>query len=184
MTNTISLCPLQADSAEIQLATKLYLEAFPSCERRDVDEWLDCLDKKAGKPFSLFAIVANDTFYGFISCWELTDFVYVEHFAVNENARGNGIGAQTIQELKKHYSTTPLVLEVELPNDDLSRRRIGFYQRQGFILNEKKYLQPPYRKSDDWFELKLMTTDPDFLAVHFEKVRKDIYQKAYNVTAE
>ena len=183
MTNTISLRPLKADSIEIEQAKQLYLEAFPTCERREVAELLFNIDEKSGKPFTLFAIIFNDTFVGIISCWELSDFIYVEHFAVNATERGNGIGAKTITALKEHYAKQPLVLEVEVPNEEISIRRVGFYQRQGFYLNENKYMQPPYRKGDEWFDLKLMTTEPKFLEAQFDKVRDEIYHIAYNIDA-
>ena len=181
MTNSVSLRPLKADSKEIEQALKLYVEAFPTNERRDNKEWLDCLDENANKPFVLYGIIHQDAFVGILSCWELSDFVYVEHFAVNSNARGNGIGAKAMTAIKEHYGKTPLVLEVEMPNEEIAVRRIGFYQRQGFNLNNKKYMQPPYRENDAWLELQLMTTDPAFLDAHFDSVRNEIYHKAYNV---
>ena len=39
----------------------------------------------------------------------------------------------------------PMVLEVELPEDALTRRRIGFYERHGLVFNSYPYLQPPMR---------------------------------------
>ena len=38
---------------------------------------------------------------GFISCWDLTDFKYIEHFAVDKNQRGNNIGGKMIKEFCK-----------------------------------------------------------------------------------
>ena len=181
MSNSISLRPLKANSAEIEQAIALYLEAFPPCERRDTKEWLACLDEKSGKPFTLFGIFMNNDFMGFFTCWNLADFIYGEHFAVNTKARGNGIGAKTVNALKEHYAPLPIVLEVEVPNEEMAIRRVGFYQRQGFHLNEAKYLQPPYREGDEWLELKLMSNDPDFLEANLEHVRNQIYQIAYNV---
>ena len=37
-----------------------------------------------------------------------------------------------LQELVKQYQK-PICLEVELPEDELTRRRIGFYERNGFV---------------------------------------------------
>ena len=184
MSNSISIRPLHTGSPEIKEALDLYVEAFPLCERRDNDEWLACLDESNGKPFTLFGIFKESSFMGFFTCWELDGFVYGEHFAVNSKARGNGIGAQTVKALKSHYAPLPFILEVETPEGEMAVRRIGFYQRQGFHLNDEKYLQPPYRESEDWFELKLMSTDPKYLTENFEHVRNEIYQKVYNVKSD
>jgi hypothetical protein len=52
----------------------------------------------------------------------------------------------------------PVALEVELPTDALTRRRVGFYERNGFVLHgDFEYLQPPYKPGDDELPLKLMT---------------------------
>ena len=42
-----------------------------------------------------------------------------------------------------------LLCGVEIPEEEMAKRRINFYQRQGFSLWEKPYQQPPYslRKS-------------------------------------
>ena len=42
------------------------------------------------------------------------------------------------------FCGTPVVLEVEMPTDEMSKRRIGFYERLGFELDNQVYHQPPY----------------------------------------
>ena len=59
---------------------------------------------------------------------------YGEHFAVDPDERGGGYGGKALRLLCEELQT-PVVLEVELPFDEMSRRRIGFYQRSGFTLS-------------------------------------------------
>ena len=184
MNPSITLRPLLADNAEIQEAITLYTAAFPSCERREVPDWLKCIAHKANEPFTLWGIFQDELFAGFISSWDFGNFVYCEHFAVKQAIRGAGIGAKTMSLLKENVGERPLVLEVETPDNEMAIRRIGFYQRQGFVVDQTTYMQPPYRKEDEWFELKLMTTNPTFLATHFEEVKRAIYQNVYHVTEE
>ena len=55
----------------------------------------------------------------------------------------------------------PLVLEVEMPDNELAQRRIGFYQRQGFQLwDECPYEQPPYHPEDESLPMYLMVHGP------------------------
>ena len=59
--------------------------------------------------------------------------------------RGNGIGTM----LFKYYLTNTeklTILEVELPEDEISSRRIKYYERMGMKLNEYDYLQPPLQE--------------------------------------
>ena len=124
MSKSISIRPLNSNSPELQQAVELYIEAFPSCERRDTNEWLDCLSIVPNNPYVLFGIYLSQDFIGFISCWIFNTFVYAEHFAVKQTARGNGIGASTISLVKEHFGNTPIVLEAEPPYDEMSKRRI------------------------------------------------------------
>ena len=51
-----------------------------------------------------------------------------------------------------------VLLEVEMPETDFARRRIGFYERNGFrVRDEFKYIQPPYSPGQPSLELLLMT---------------------------
>lgn len=60
--------------------------------------------------------------------WEIEDFLYIEHFAVKEEYRNGGYGGMLLDALLAEKKR-PMVLEVELPEDALTRRRIGFYER-------------------------------------------------------
>ena len=80
----------------------------------------------------------------------------------------------------------PIVLEVEPPTTETARRRIAFYERNGFSLCERAYVQPPYRpwEETEGLTLLLMTTAPDFLEEHFDEVRATIYAEVYGVTGD
>ena len=74
-----------------------------------------------------------------------------------------------------------IVLEVEEPTDDITYRRIAFYQRQGFVLQNVPYQQPPYRKGGKWFPMKLMTLREENFSLKFEIIKESIYKEAYNI---
>ena len=46
------------------------------------------------------------------------------------------------------YSDRLFVLEAELPVDELTTRRIGFYKRNGMQVNVFDHIQPHYNKGD------------------------------------
>ena len=130
----------------------LYNNAFPLEERRDLDYFLESLDNK---DFYFQALLFEQKLVGFISWWELENFLYVENFAIFPQFRGGGYG-QLVLKMLKDISTKTIILEVEHPFDIMSERRISFYERNGFILNAYEYLQPPYRGTDT-VPLLLMT---------------------------
>lgn len=50
-----------------------------------------------------------------------------------------------------------LILEIEPPKDDISKRRKGFYERCGFTENFFTHIHPPYHKINEGHELTIMT---------------------------
>lgn len=116
----------------------------------------------------------------FLNYYDFTEqsVVYVEHFAVAQELRGKGTGSALIQYLKKSSAPSIIVLEVELPEGDIQRRRIEFYQRLGFYLNQGDYFQPEFYGNPIQIPMKLMSTEP-LDNESFEKVKNLIHQKAY-----
>lgn len=106
------------------------------------------------------------------------NIIFVEHFAVAKELRGQGIGSVLMSYLKEITFPSLIVLEVEPPDGETERRRISFYQRLGFYLNDGSYFQPEYYGRSPAIPLRLMTTEPlDTDA--FVKVRSLIYKKVY-----
>ena len=153
---------------------KLLETAFPLQERRD-SIW----QRKNADESPLFhntLITDDDNPIGLLTYWDFKDFIYIEHFAIDDRLRNNGYGQQTLSVLKEQ-TKLPIVLEAEEPTDELTKRRIGFYRRQGFILQDFPYQQPPYRPEDKWFPMKLMT----FGIVNMANARDIIYREVYQV---
>lgn len=152
--------------------------AFPLQERRNVDLQREYTDNKPH--FHTLVILVENKPIGLITYWKLDSFNYIEHFAIKENLRNKGYGQEALKQLKEEIEGM-IVLEVEEPIDELTKRRIGFYQRQGFTIQDMPYLQPPYRKGDDWYPMKLMTLREEDFSRQYEKVKNNIYREAYNI---
>ena len=75
-----------------------------------------------------------------------------------------------------------ICLEVEFPDNEISRRRIGFYERNGFVLNNYPYIQPPISEGRNPVPLKIMTTDKGITEEQFNKIRALLYKYVYNVS--
>jgi ribosomal protein S18 acetylase RimI-like enzyme len=134
-------------------AWNLYKKSFPSEERRQLRTQKKIMDD----PFYHFEIITDkDKFIGFILWWGFEKVRYIEHLATSPRLRGKGYGFRV---LKKYISKSeiPVLLEAEHPTIEINKRRIGFYQRAGFILNKHTYQHPPYKTGGDCVSLILMT---------------------------
>jgi GNAT superfamily N-acetyltransferase len=135
--------------------TQLYEAAFPENERRYITDLVRVIDEE--ERFHIIELESGYNFKGFISFWDFNWFVYLEHFAVIENDRGKGIGAQAIDHVLNSLKV-PAILEVEPPVDALTQGRVDFYTRHGLKLQDDiDYTQPPYDKGKSSIQLRLMT---------------------------
>ena len=131
----------------------LYKKSFPPEERRQL-----CTQRKImDASLYHFEIITDiDKFIGFIMWWDFEGIRYIEHLAVLPQLRGKGYGQHILKRFisKSHL---PILLEVEHPNTEINERRICFYQRMGFVVNEYEYKQPPFKKHGSYVPLMLMT---------------------------
>ena len=96
-------------------------------------------------------------FVGFMSYWNFDGYTYIEHFAVSPELRGRNIGRAMMEYVFKAVNNNVLI-EVELPETEMARRRIGFYKRLGFCPHHDiEYIQPPYSDGLSPLPLMLMT---------------------------
>lgn len=136
---------------------ELYLAAFPDNERRNLDYHTETMIQKQ---FHCEVLLESDEPIGILFWWDLSDFTFVEHFATISTVRGRGYGNQILNELIS-VSKKPILLEVEHPEDEISRRRIGFYERMGFVLNDYPYRHPSYQQVEGEFVYLMVMTHPN-----------------------
>lgn len=152
---------------------KIYEEAFPEIERRTFSNLCAAFERF---PYvRLHLISESDTVVGFIIYWEFTEFIYVEYFAISEEFRGVGIGRKAFSEFAERQAK-PIVIEVEPPDNDLARRRVGFYERIGFTLRDVEYIQPPYHPNLPDLPLLLMTYGAIDFPKAFSNIKSEIYR--------
>ena len=157
------------------MAYAIMEEAFPPSELR-TQEGQEAL--LAQSQYRLYAFYEEERCCGICGIWEWDDFVYVEHLAVAPQKRNGGMGSKILQALIAAKQKAVL-LEVELPENEISRRRIGFYERNGFQLNPYDYLQPPMRAGQPMFPLRLMTYPEKIDEKTYLHRRNCLYEKVY-----
>ena len=146
---------LDKESVELVDVRYIYEESFPLDERRDYTKLVELLLRN--DTFILEAICSEDKVVGMLSLWNLEGWLFIEHFAIAPACRGRGIGREVIQAFIEG-ANHPIVLEVEPPTDEYSRRRIDFYRGLGFVLHDTyRYIQPSYDEDREAVELRLMT---------------------------
>lgn len=159
---------------------KLYNESFPPDERRELkdEEHLTNFIKMKGGKFNAFAAKDGDLFLAFLSYWTFEGYTYIEHFAVVPEHRGKRIGALMLNHLFKEVSPNVLI-EVEKPEGEEQKRRIKFYERNGFRVREEfDYTQPAYSSDKSPVEMLLMTHGD--VNLHNRDSIREMLREVYN----
>ena len=163
--------------ADFEGVFRLLETSFPLEEYRTREEQRALLSEPA---YTLFGIKEEDRVIAFMAVWELPELLFIEHLAVDPAYRNGGMGAGMLREIVEMSDTT-VCLEVEPPRTEMAARRIGFYRRNGFFLNEYPYIQPAMSKGRNPIPLQVMTGGHAVDREEFENIKNRLYTWVYKV---
>lgn len=132
-------------------AWKLYEHSFPRCERWDESAYEGAFDDPA---FEADGIWCREEFVGILFHWTTADFHYVEHLAISPRLRGQQMGSLALEAFCRGRR---VILEIDPPQDEISIRRLHFYERLGFVANPHPYVHPSFRRPFQSHRLVLMS---------------------------
>ena len=167
---------LYSDKRNLNKIKKIYESSFPSDERREFNKLIELLKDDR---FQLKGVFVDDDSAGFISLWNFTEFMYVEHFAIANELRGNGLGTYVLQNI---LNETPIkiLLEVDLPSDSISFKRIKYYEKFGFVICHQEYIQPPYGLGKDAVPMFIMSKPEINDYNEFRQIVKTLHSEVYH----
>lgn len=132
-------------------AWRLYESSFPACERWDESAY----DQAFADPaFAADGVWLGETFVGLLFHWSHDAFDYIEHLAVSPLRRGQSLGSRILDAFCQNRR---VILEIDPPEDEISIRRLHFYQRLGFVSNPHPYIHPSFRRPFHPHRLVLMS---------------------------
>ncbi len=124
------------DDASFPKLIEVFEASFPENERRPLHWFKELVEAEP----RFHCMAYSDAL---LCYWHFGSFVYVEYLATNPSRRNGGMGTRLMQEFLASVGV-PVVLEVEPPESELTKRRVGFYERLGFRLLPDDYVQPSY----------------------------------------
>ena len=154
---------------------QMYINSFSSDERREWKEMQKLIDLP---DFNIHQIFDDQKIIGLITIWNLLNFTFIEHFAIEESFQGKGVGSQVIRQIIEGKSSK-VILEVEEPTDKPTSRRITFYERLGFSVCESIYYQPPYSMGKSKVKMVLMSFPDKITSLEFIEIKTQLYREVY-----
>lgn len=148
-------------------AWELYETSFPKIERRNINEQKQIQNDSR---YKTYAYLDEDNFVGIVFYWDFDKFRFIEHFAVNPSFRGKSYGSKILESLLN--TSNDVVLEIELISDEISKKRLRFYEKFDFKVNDFKHYQVPFREEQESLELLFLS--------HGRVLSKDEYEELYS----
>lgn len=155
---------------------QLFEKAFIPAELRPYEQMKTLYNHNE---FQIYTRIDNEQLIAAMIVWEFDEFVYFENFAVDQKFRGQGIGSQFLKELQRFYADKLLILEVEKPFDEISEKRIQFYQRHQWKLNPYEYIQPLLRENEEDVHLQLMSYPNQINNQQFQNIKNTLFKYVY-----
>lgn len=131
--------------------------------------------------YQVLTLKDNDQIVGIMSFYQHDDFRFIDYFAIDGSLKGKGMGSKMLQYFI-NLDDKMVILEVEHPEDEQSKRRIAFYQRNGLYLNDQfEYFVPPVRNLKHRLYFHLMSSKRKLNNIEFEKYYPQILKMVYGI---
>lgn len=150
-----------------------YSSTFPEEEIRDWNQFIKLFTNPHAKVIS---VLHESKPIGYLIIWELSHYIFVEHFEVFAEFRNQKLGSHITGYLFKNYSRIILEIEPADAGED-AKRRYSFYQKNGFSLVDEMYVQPSYGEGKKSLNLWLLA---NYSPENIKEIKDEIYDIVYH----
>lgn len=164
----LSFKKVTPSAAEFDIALDILQASFPPIETRSRSEQIAVAEHP---DYNLCLVLDGAKPVGVVGYWQLPQMLYLENFCVAPEMRNGGYGSAIVCMLA-NLACGPFVLEAELPTDELTRRRIGFYKRNGMVENPYPHIQAHLRAGDPDLPLLVLSHKQPLSEKEYAEFRK------------
>lgn len=161
-----------AEDHRVQEIYTSYTTTFPVDEQRDKKQFEGLFSNPHVK---FMSAIHESEAIGYLILWELSSFVFVEHFEVFEAFRSKKLGSHIMNHLSESYPNIILEIEPAELSEDASRR-YTFYQRNNFSLINTTHVQPSYGEGKKSLNLWLLA---NYTPENLEELKNEICNTVY-----
>ena len=152
-------------------------QAYPYSERRDKQAQRDLFQLSQ---YAVYGWCENNELCAFLAVWDLGEIRFGEHLAVKEEYRNKGIGKKLFQAYEA-LDKRPLIFEVEPVSTQITKRRIGFYERMGYsYYGDVPYYQGAFHNEHEPLPLRLMMNHDKITDKKINHYIDLIYEQVYH----
>lgn len=97
--------------------------------------------------------------------------------AVNPQMRGKRIGSKLLGDFIAANAGKTVVLEIDPPEDEVSKRRLAFYERVGFTNTGRIFRHPSYNKNGTGHDLLILSYPGELDETAYRKFTETVTEK-------
>lgn len=150
--------------------TCLYEQAFPLHEKRTSKHQITALRHAR---YHLLCFLEQNTLVGFVGYWSFPQYIYIEHYAINQTLRGQGYGSRLLNALSEDTDKT-VILEIDPIVDVISEKRLKFYKSLGFVENDYSHNHPPYQDGLNAHKLIVLSSEKAISSEQYLQFKHDL----------
>ena len=152
---------------------EIYQYSFPIYEQRTLEHQVAAFQNNI---YHLDVYLDEGQMIGFIGYWLFPSYAYIEHYAMAKESRGQGYGSKILKNFLDRMKGKIVVLEIDPVVDEISTRRLHFYQNLGFRESPFRYTCPKYQPDEKEGELWVLTYPITVDCVFYDKFYNDLHQ--------
>ena len=161
------------EDAAFAAVWEIYEYSFPRHEKRTLERQAEILKDER---YHLEYYTDGGKLVGFIGYWEIDDYLYIEHYAMAREARGGGYGTAILKDFLDKAEGRTVILEIDLPEDDVSRRRLRFYRNLGFEENPYRHVCPVYQEEAPEAVLEILSWPERVDQAFYDRFDADLHK--------
>jgi len=163
----------QTSDALLMQINSLYLASFPCDQRRE-----SIFALGHDPRFVVDAILQGGHYVGFITRWQFDEFEFLEHLATLPAIRGQGVAGVVLGHIM--HASQLCIAETEMEDHGaISARRIAYYQRLGFLVNQFPYQQPSYGAGKPSVPMRLISFPRSLQPAECAAITREIHRVVY-----
>ncbi len=152
-----------------------------SFNRGELRTTIDFKQRWEANQFCVWAICNEQKIQALSVCWEINHFLYIEYLCVTPNLRNVGLGSLLLGLLTQQYAQHTIVLEASEIEDEETRKRVLFYERNGFYYYPTGYKQPALHETINEHLLHVMSYPKPLLEKEYKTIKESLFDIVYEV---
>ncbi len=162
----------QIKEDQFSQAYELLRSSFSKGELRTYD---DLKQKYEEGKIHINILKDGDTIQGVCAFWNVLEYTYIEYLCIDKKYQNLGLGSKILQA----FNDGKVILEVSKIEDEESKKRVQFYERNNFHYYPIGFQQPALHEVLNTHDLHVMSCPNAVDEKEYERIISELFAYVY-----